>query len=64
VAAVSMADMLSIQAGIGSDGDSRVTIDLEAIRDQLHMSPEEFALMSAFAECRRADVEDFFQLSH
>lgn len=63
VAAVSMADMLIKQTGIGYDGDYKITADLPCLRALLNMGEEEFDSLSVLAGAKRADVEEFFQLS-
>ena len=60
-AAISMADMLAKQSGVGYDGDSRITADLESLRGLLQMPLSEFEALGAFAESKRSDVEEFFQ---
>ena len=62
-AAISMADMLAKQSGVGYDGDSRITADLENLRGLLQMPPGEFEALGAFAESKRADVEEFFEFA-
>jgi putative nucleotidyltransferase with HDIG domain len=61
VAAVSMADMLAKQVGIGYDGDRKISADLPGLMDLLKMDQGEFDSISAFAGTKRADVEEFFQ---
>jgi putative nucleotidyltransferase with HDIG domain len=63
VAAVSMADMLVKQAGIGYDGDHKITADLASLRHLLKMDGNEFDALSALAVGKRADVDEFFQLA-
>ena len=62
-AAVSMADMLVKQAGIGYDGDHKITADLASLQQLLRMGSDEFDALSTFAVQRRADVNEFFQLA-
>jgi putative nucleotidyltransferase with HDIG domain len=61
IAAVSMADWLTTQAGIGSDGDRRGTPALPAHQELLKMQPDEFNALSAMTQEKRADVEEFFR---
>jgi putative nucleotidyltransferase with HDIG domain len=61
-AAVSMADMLAKQVGIGYDGDRKISADLPGLMNLLKMDQVEFDSLSTFASGRRADVEEFFQL--
>jgi len=63
VAAVSMADILVKQAGIGFDGDCKATVDMSTLRDLLKMEHREFDLVCAATDEKRADVEKFFQIS-
>jgi putative nucleotidyltransferase with HDIG domain len=63
VAAVSMADMLVKQAGIGYDGDHKITADRASLQHLLQMDDDEFDALSALAVEKRADVEEFFQLA-
>jgi putative nucleotidyltransferase with HDIG domain len=60
VAAVSMADMLVKQAGIGYDGDRKVTADVTSLQELLKMDPAEFETITSLAISKRADVEEFF----
>jgi putative nucleotidyltransferase with HDIG domain len=61
VQAVSMADAVAKQTGIGYDGDNKVVLDLEALRTELAMGMEEFEGLLASAETKKKDVEEFFQ---
>lgn len=61
-AAVSMADMLAKQAGIGYDGDRREVEDPPALRSLLKMEQGEFDALAAIAAHRRPEVEEFFKL--
>lgn len=63
VAAVSMADMLVKLAGIGYDGDHKITADLASLQQLLKMDGNEFGALSAHAVEKRADVNEFFQLA-
>jgi putative nucleotidyltransferase with HDIG domain len=63
VAAVSMADMLVKQAGIGYGGDHKITADRASLQHLLQMDDDEFDALSALAVEKRADVEEFFQLA-
>jgi putative nucleotidyltransferase with HDIG domain len=62
VAAVSMADTLAKQAGIGYGGDHKITANLAGLQQLLLMECNEFDALSAFAVEKRADVDEFFQL--
>jgi putative nucleotidyltransferase with HDIG domain len=62
VAAVAMADTLVKEAGIGFDGDNKVTANLPQLQILLNMTQEEFDQLSALAHNKRADVEEFFKL--
>jgi putative nucleotidyltransferase with HDIG domain len=61
-AAISIADMLVKQAGIGNDGDCKMIADVSNLQGLLKMDPEEFDSLSVLAASKRADVEEFFQL--
>jgi len=63
VAAVALSDMLVKQAGIGYDGDKKVTADITELQLLLGMKQEELDQLSAFTDAKRADIEDFFKLS-
>jgi HD-like signal output (HDOD) protein len=62
VAAVSLADMVVKQAGIGSDGESAVTADMSRLQGLLKMDPDELQAVSMLAAAKRAYVEGFFHL--
>ncbi len=62
VAAISIADMLVKQAGIGNDGDCKMIADVSSLQGLLKMDPEEFESLSVLVANKRADVEEFFQL--
>jgi putative nucleotidyltransferase with HDIG domain len=62
VAAVCLADAIVKQAGIGYDGDNRST-PVDDLLNLLHMSPEEYERLLAYAGERRKDVESFFALT-
>ncbi len=63
VAAVSVADMLVKQAGIGYDGDRTISPNLPALQELLKMGQDEFDSLTALVTSKRTDVEDFFQLT-
>lgn len=63
VAAVSMADALIKQAGIGYSGDRKITADLSNLQLMLQMNSEELDSLSVLADAKRAGVEGFFQLT-
>lgn len=63
VAAVSLADVLAKQADIGYDGEKSLVVDLDAIRDLLRMSTEEWERFSVISGEKRKDVDEFFKLS-
>lgn len=63
VAAISLADMLMKQGGIGYDGDHKISSDLSVLQHMLHMEHAELDLQTERAEARRVDVEDFFRLT-
>ncbi len=63
VAAISLADMISKQRGIGYDGDRIIAMDLIALRSLLNMDQREFDSLVQLSEGKRADVEDFFKLT-
>jgi hypothetical protein len=58
-----MADMLVKQAGIGYDGDNRITVDIPNLLCLLKMNQSEFNSMCILARDKRKDVEEFFQLA-
>jgi putative nucleotidyltransferase with HDIG domain len=60
VAAVSMADMMVKQAGVGYDGDRKITADLADLQHLLGMEQGEFDKLPALAASKRADVVEFF----
>ncbi len=62
VAAISMADMLVKSAGIGWDGDARMSIDIQALQARLKMTPEEFEALRDSLSDKLKGVEDFFQI--
>ncbi len=62
VAAVSLADVLVKQAGIGNDGERVVTADVARLQALLKMDPDEFSALSLLAASKREYVEGFFQL--
>lgn len=62
VAAVSMADMLAKQKKIGYDGDNNISMGFAELMAALHMGAEEFEKLQSFADSKRAEVADFFQL--
>lgn len=62
VAAIAMADMVAKQAGIGYDGDNKITTDVEALQTHLNMSPTEYESLAASAGTKRKEVEAFFLL--
>jgi putative nucleotidyltransferase with HDIG domain len=61
VAAVSMADQLVKQSGIGYDGDRKITAELPNLQALLRMDQAEFDSVCKLAVSKRADVEDFFR---
>ena len=61
VASVSLADQLVKQAGIGFDGDRKITLELQDLRTLLKMDQAEFDTVCELAASKRADVEEFFQ---
>jgi putative nucleotidyltransferase with HDIG domain len=63
VAAVSMADVLAKQAGIGYDGDHKITADLAVLQRLLKIDGNEYNALLAFAVKKRTDVDEFFQLA-
>jgi len=63
VASVSLADQLVKQEGIGYDGDRRVTLELQNLQTSLMMDQAEFDAICQLAAGKRADVEEFFQLT-
>jgi len=63
VASVSLADQLVKQEGIGYDGDRRVTLELQNLRTLLKMDQAEFDAICQLAASKRADVEEFFQIT-
>jgi HD-like signal output (HDOD) protein len=63
VAAISLADTIVRQSGIGRDGDRRANPDLSRLQALLRMGAEEFRQLRSFAESRRKDIADFFQLA-
>jgi putative nucleotidyltransferase with HDIG domain len=63
VAAVSLGDMIVKQAGIGYDGDRKITADLRGLQELLKMGQGESDALRFLAESKRADVEEFFQLT-
>jgi HD-like signal output (HDOD) protein len=63
VAAVSLADTIVRQAGIGRDGDRRANPDMSRLQALLRMGAEEFRQLRLFAESRRKDIEDFFRMA-
>jgi HD-like signal output (HDOD) protein len=64
VMAVALADSLAKQAGIGYDGDNRLSPDLEEIREQLQMGMEEWERVCSFAVDKKRHVEAFFRGAH
>jgi putative nucleotidyltransferase with HDIG domain len=63
VAAVSMADMLAKQTGVGYDGDHKITADLAVLQRLLKIDGNEYNALLAFAAKKRTDVDEFFQLA-
>ena len=63
VAAVALADMIVMQAGVGYDGDRKIAANLPALQEILKMSPAELEALRVLAESKRTDVEEFFQHS-
>jgi HD-like signal output (HDOD) protein len=61
VMVVALADSLAKQAGIGYDGDNRLSPDLEEIREQLQIGTEEWERLCAFAGDKKKGVEGFFR---
>jgi putative nucleotidyltransferase with HDIG domain len=63
VAAVSLADMLVKQAGIGYDGDHKSAANLPGLQELLKMDQGELDALKLLTERKRADVEEFFKLT-
>jgi putative nucleotidyltransferase with HDIG domain len=63
IAAVSMADWLTRQAGIGNDGERRGTPASPALQELLKMQPDEFSALCIMTQEKRSDVEEFFRLT-
>jgi len=63
VAAVSVADMLAKQTGIGYDGDRKIREDLADMQAMLQMNSQEYDRLVEMAESKRVEVEAFFQLN-
>ena len=63
VAAVSIADMLAKQTGIGYDGDRKIREDLDKMQALLQMNAQEYDRLAVIAEGKRVEVEAFFQFS-
>ena len=61
VAAVSMADQLVKQSGIGYDGDRKITAELPNLQALLRMDQAEFDSVCSLAVSKRVDVEEFFK---
>jgi len=62
VSAISLADMLAKQAGIGYDGDNKIDLDLDALRERLNMDQEEYDLLTIFSfEIMQNEIQDFFK---
>jgi HD-like signal output (HDOD) protein len=61
VAAVSMADQLVRQSGIGYDGDRKTTAELPSLQAVLGMDQTEFDSVCSLAVSKRVDVEQFFK---
>jgi len=62
-AAISIADMLVKQTGIGYDGDRKIREDLANMRALLQMSLQEYDSLVVLAESKREEIEVFFQLN-
>ncbi|NWG12043.1 MAG: HDOD domain-containing protein [Acidobacteria bacterium] len=62
VAAVSLADSIVRQAGIGYDGDRRANPEETGPQAVLNCGEEELEQLRSFAEARRKEIEDFFRL--
>lgn len=63
VSAVSLADMLAKQARIGYDGDNKIDLDLDALRNVLNMDQEEYDLLTIFSfETMQNEIQDFFSM--
>ena len=63
VAAVSLADMLIKKAGIGYDGDRKISAEAPNLQLLLQMNSEELDSLSVLVDAKRAGVEEFFQIS-
>ncbi|MBM3789954.1 MAG: HDOD domain-containing protein [Acidobacteria bacterium] len=60
VSAVAMANCLAKLGGLGYGGDSRIQVDLEALRTHLAMEMKEYEALVQFAADRKEEVVDFF----
>jgi HD-like signal output (HDOD) protein len=63
VGAVSLADILAKEAGIGYDGDSKGNLDLDALLGRLGMDEEEYTRLSSQAKSGLNEITDFFSPS-
>jgi putative nucleotidyltransferase with HDIG domain len=64
VAAVSVADTVIKQAGVGHDGDRKPAANLPSLLGLLSMDQAELDSLALLADSKRSDVEEFFQLTH
>lgn len=62
VAAVSLADSIVRQMGIGYDGDRRANPEESGPQAVLRMRAEELEQLRSFTESKRKEIEDFFHL--
>jgi putative nucleotidyltransferase with HDIG domain len=63
VTAVSLADMLAKQSGIGFDGDGVLCADFVNLQSQLEMGAEESGRLKTLAARKRQEIEKFFELT-
>jgi HD-like signal output (HDOD) protein len=60
VGAVALADSLAKQAGIGYDGDEKISLELEELRNLLNMNPDEYETLTLSAQARIDEAKEFF----
>jgi len=62
VSAVSLADILAKEKGIGYSGDSIVPCDLPALLERLGLGAGEYEQLASVAEVRRKEADSFFKM--
>jgi HD-like signal output (HDOD) protein len=61
--AVALADTLAKQAGIGYDGDCKISLEIKELMKSLKMDSEEYEMLTVFAESKHNEAKDFFGAS-